>query len=156
LVSRSTGSIGAYESGWKDAFFISKNETVSFVAKFIDYADETHPFRYHCHFSNHEDGGMMGQFVVSGTNGVNSMQNKSFLFSVYPNPTTNSLSLNLGENIEAYYVTINNMVGKTVMMLPQPEIDKPIDISNLSKGTYFIQVMDKNTKSISVEKFIKE
>jgi hypothetical protein len=84
------------------------------------------------------------------------MQNKSFLFSVYPNPTTNSLSLNFGENIEAYYVTINNMVGKTVMMLPQPEIDKPIDISNLSKGTYFIQVMDKNTKSISVEKFIKE
>lgn len=156
LISRSTGAIGAYESGWKDAFFISKNETVSFVAKFIDYADETHPFMYHCHFANHEDGGMMGQFVVSGTNGVNSMQNKSFLFSVYPNPTTNSLSLKLGENIEAYYVTINNMVGKTVMMLPQPEIDQPIDISNLSKGTYFIQVMDKNTKSISVEKFIKE
>lgn len=156
LISRSTGAIGAYESGWKDAFFISKNESVSFVAKFVDYADETHPFMYHCHFSNHEDGGMMGQFVVSGTNGVNSMQNKSFLFSVYPNPTTNSLSLKLGGNIEAYYVTINNVVGKTVMMLPQPEIDQPIDISNLSKGTYFIQVMDKNTKSISVEKFIKE
>jgi bilirubin oxidase len=155
LISRSTGAIGAYESGWKDAFFISRNESVSFVAKFIDYADETHPFMYHCHFSNHEDGGMMGQFVVTGTNDVQSVQNKSFLFSVYPNPTSNSISLKLSENIEAYYVTIHNVVGKTVMMLPQPEIHKPIDISNLSNGTYIIQVMDKNTKSISVEKFIK-
>ena len=156
LVSRSTGAIGAYEAGWKDNFFISKNESVSFVASFVDYADETHPFMYHCHFANHEDGGMMGQFVVTSTNGLNKALNHPFLFSVYPNPANNNIRLKLGQNIEAYYVTINNVVGKTVMMLPQPEIDQPIDISNLASGTYFIQVMDKNTKSVSTQKFIKQ
>ena len=156
LVSRSTGAIGAYEAGWKDNFFISKNESVSFVARFVDYADETHPFMYHCHFANHEDGGMMGQFVVTSTNGLNKALNQPFLFSVYPNPANNNIRLKLGQNIEAYYVTINNVVGKTVMMLPQPEIDQPIDISNLASGTYFIQVMDKNTKSVSTQKFIKQ
>ena len=156
LVSRSTGAIGAYEAGWKDNFFISKNESVSFVARFVDYADETHPFMYHCHFANHEDGGMMGQFVVTSTNGLNKAMNEPFLFSVYPNPANHNIRLKLGKNIEAYYVTINNVVGKTVMMLPQPEIDQPIDISNLASGTYFIQVMDKNTKSVSTQKFIKQ
>ena len=156
LVSRSSGAIGAYEAGWKDNFFISKNESVSFVASFVDYADETHPFMYHCHFANHEDGGMMGQFVVTSTNGLNKAFNQPFLFSVYPNPANQNIRLKLGQNIEAYYVTINNVVGKTVMMLPQPEIDQPIDISNLASGTYFIQVMDKNTKSVSTQKFIKQ
>ena len=129
---------------------------MSFVARFVDYADETHPFMYHCHFANHEDGGMMGQFVVTSTNGLNKAFNEPFLFSVYPNPANHNIRLKLGQNIEAYYVTINNVVGKTVMMLPQPEIDQPIDISNLASGTYFIQVMDKNTKSVSTQKFIKE
>jgi hypothetical protein len=41
-------------------------------------------------------------------------------------------------------------------MLPEPEIGQPIDISNLSSGTYFLQVMDKHTKSVSTQKFIKE
>ena len=71
IISRSSGSIGTHESGWKDVFFISRNETVSFVAKFEDYSDASHPFMYHCHFSNHEDEGMMGQFVVTGTLPVN-------------------------------------------------------------------------------------
>ena len=33
---------------------------------------------------------------------------------------------------------------------------KGIDISLLAKGTYLLQLMDKETKSISVQKFIKE
>ena len=98
----------------------------------------------------------MGQFVVTSTNGLIKPVNQPFLFSVYPNPAKNNLKIELGQNIEAYYVTINNVVGKTVMMLPQPEIDQPIDISNLATGTYFLQVMDKNTKSVSTQKFIKE
>ncbi len=64
LVSRSSGPVGAWESGWKDTFFIQRNETVSFVARFEDFADPVNAFMYHCHMANHEDGGLMGQFVV--------------------------------------------------------------------------------------------
>jgi len=64
IVSRSSGPIPDYEKGWKDTFFIRPNEKVSFVAKFADYASTQYPFMYHCHMANHEDEGLMGQFLV--------------------------------------------------------------------------------------------
>ena len=60
----SSGAVKAYESGWKDTFFVPLNETVTFVAKFEDVADSKFPYMYHCHMVNHEDAGLMGQFVV--------------------------------------------------------------------------------------------
>jgi len=64
LVSRSTGEVGEHEKGWKDTVYIFKDETVEFVAKFDDFASTEHPFMYHCHMANHEDEGLMGQFLV--------------------------------------------------------------------------------------------
>jgi hypothetical protein len=32
--------------------------------QFTDYSDPTVPYMYHCHILEHEDMGMMGQFVV--------------------------------------------------------------------------------------------
>jgi bilirubin oxidase len=64
IVARSAGSVGAYEGGWKDTVIVPRNESVSFIAKFDDFASATTPYMYHCHMSNHEDGGLMGQFLV--------------------------------------------------------------------------------------------
>ena len=49
------------ESGWKDTVLIWPGETVRFITKFEDY---TGIYMYHCHFLEHEDDGMMGQFEV--------------------------------------------------------------------------------------------
>ena len=64
IVSRSSGTIAAYEQGWKDTVSVPKGESVTFVTRFDDFADVVNPYMYHCHFSNHEDEGMMGQFIV--------------------------------------------------------------------------------------------
>jgi bilirubin oxidase len=64
IESRSTGPVEAFETGWKDTFYIAPNERVTFVARFADYADAVNPYMYHCHMTNHEDGGLRGQFVV--------------------------------------------------------------------------------------------
>lgn len=64
IISRSSGVVGAHESGWKDTVYVPLGETVTVIAKFDDFADPVTPYMYHCHFSNHEDGGMMGQFLV--------------------------------------------------------------------------------------------
>ena len=64
IVARSTGTIASYEQGWKDTVSVPLGETVTFVAKFDDFSDVVNPYMYHCHFSNHEDEGMMGQFIV--------------------------------------------------------------------------------------------
>ena len=53
-----------YEAGWKDTIYLPRNETVTVIGKFDDFASNTNPFMFHCHFLQHEDGGMMGQFRV--------------------------------------------------------------------------------------------
>jgi blue copper oxidase len=152
----SAAAVGAHESGWKDVLYLPRSESATFVARFDDFADPIHPFMYHCHFSNHEDGGMMGQFVVNGTTGINNNKEK-ISFTIFPNPVKEKLFLNLSDTKNSvYYITIFNLSGRALMMLPQPEIQKGIDISLLAKGTYLLQLMDKETKSISVQKFIKE
>jgi hypothetical protein len=136
--------------------YLPRGENATFVAKFDDYADPIHPFMYHCHFTNHEDAGMMGQFVVTGTTGINSSK-ENLGFTIFPNPVREKLYITLANSKSVvYYITIFNLNGKALMMLPQPEIQKGIDISSLAKGTYILQLMDKETKSITTQKFIKE
>ncbi len=48
-------------------FLVRPDETVRIIKRFRDYADPVSPFMFHCHILEHEDVGMMGQFVVEVT-----------------------------------------------------------------------------------------
>lgn len=52
------------ERGWKDTVQVNPGERVRLIMRFTDYADENNPYMYHCHILEHEDRGMMGQFVL--------------------------------------------------------------------------------------------
>lgn len=65
IVSRSSGAVQEWEKGWKDTLYVPRSESVTFVARFRDFSDPATPYMYHCHMSNHEDGGLMGEFVVA-------------------------------------------------------------------------------------------
>ncbi len=65
ITSRSDGPVPAHEQGWKDTLYLPRDASATFVARFDDYASDDAPFMYHCHMANHEDGGLMGQFLVS-------------------------------------------------------------------------------------------
>lgn len=54
----------AHLRGWKDTLFLPPGTTARIIARFEDYADSHHPFMFHCHILDHEDAGMMGQFIV--------------------------------------------------------------------------------------------
>ena len=56
-----------HELGWKDVVLVRPNETVRIIKRFRDYGDAVNPFMFHCHILEHEDVGMMGQFVVEVT-----------------------------------------------------------------------------------------
>lgn len=157
IISRSSGPIAAYEDGWKDTYYLHVNETVSFVAKFDDYADATHPFMYHCHFAPHEDEGMMGQFVVTNADEVKTAGMKAVDYMLYPNPANTRLYVSLSDpTMKVYYITVTNTVGRTLLMLPRPSLTNGIDITSFAPGTYFMQLMDEQTKSTVTRKFIKE
>jgi FtsP/CotA-like multicopper oxidase with cupredoxin domain len=50
--------------GWKDTVYLPPGQTVRFIAQFPDYPDPATPYMFHCHILQHEDRGMMGQFVL--------------------------------------------------------------------------------------------
>lgn len=60
----STANILANEQGYKDCIHLGPNETVDILVKMLDYTDASGKYMYHCHYLEHEDAGMMGQFVV--------------------------------------------------------------------------------------------
>ena len=157
IVSRSTGAVSNYESGWKDTYYLGIGETVSFVAKFDDYADATHPFMYHCHMAPHEDGGLMGQFVVKDATGINELTQELGDYKVYPNPSKDHIFFSFSNpEMVAYYVTITNAVGRTIYMLPYPQLAAGIDVSSFAPGIYYVQLTDEATKKVITKKFIKE
>lgn len=61
---RNGDALADYERGWKDTLYIRQGTSVTFIAKFDDFASNANPYLFHCHFSNHEDEGTMGQFLV--------------------------------------------------------------------------------------------
>ena len=64
ILSRDAVLPPAHELGWKDVVLVRPFETVRIIKRFHDYADTLNPYMFHCHILEHEDVGMMGQFVV--------------------------------------------------------------------------------------------
>ena len=64
LARNGSTNIAANEKGYIDTIFIPGRESVKLIVKMTDYTDATVPYMYHCHFLEHEDNGMMGQFTV--------------------------------------------------------------------------------------------
>ena len=60
----SSANVAPNEKGYKDVVYVPANESVKFIVKMIDYTNNAVPYMYHCHFLEHEDAGMMGQFTV--------------------------------------------------------------------------------------------
>ena len=52
------------EKGYKDTVYLAPGDTVKLLVKMTDYSSKKTPYMYHCHFLEHEDAGMMGQFLV--------------------------------------------------------------------------------------------
>ena len=156
IISASGAAPVAAQAGWKDVVFVPAKSTVKFIAKFDDYADASHPFMFHCHIALHEDEGMMGQFVVTdNSSNVDKNTSEEKHFSLFPNPTNDKLFIKFN-NAESsvYYVSILDNSGRTVLMLPQPDLKNGIDIGFLSPGIYTALVTEMGNKQTSSSKFI--
>ncbi|RYD51025.1 MAG: bilirubin oxidase [Sphingobacteriales bacterium] len=155
------------EAGWKDVVMIPapprdtagrviQPTVVRFIGQFNDYADSVHPFMFHCHILTHEDGGMMGQFLVTDqAAGVQTAATPPMTFSVFPNPAQDRLFLQLDQSRSVYYVWITDRVGRTMYMLPEPEWQNGINISSLRSGLYYLTILEKKTGRKATQSFIK-
>ena len=60
-----------YERGWKDTVLVSSYQTVRVIMRMPEYSNPNLPYMFHCHILEHEDMGMMGQFMVVDKNTKN-------------------------------------------------------------------------------------
>ena len=70
--------------------------------------------------------------------------------NVYPNPTSNFIQIS---NIDDVSIMIINVLGKTVMEIPNYGNNSNIDVSKLESGMYFIKIKDSSNLSLI---FIKD
>lgn len=75
-------------------------------------------------------------------------------FTVYPNPVNNVLNIETKQTIEVSSVSIYNQLGQLVLVIPNAQNTKSVDVSSLSSGNYFIKI--NSDKGISNAKFIKK
>jgi len=150
IVSRSSGAVPDYEQGWKDVVWVPMNQSVTFMTRFTDFADSVHPFMYHCHFGAHEDGGMMGQFVVvDNSTGLANVAKEHNELDVYPNPTTEQLHLNVND---VQHVFVVNAIGQSNELTVSNNL---VDVSSIADGMYLLKAVDRNGKNYSA-KFTKQ
>ena len=114
--------------------------TVRFIATFNDVKNDSIPFMYHCHMLPHEDGGMMGQFLVS-----DNFQDLSDLndnqISVYPNPSNNgdfAIDISKINTITSY--NVYNLQGQTVRFTSVLDTNQLHVNLNASAGVYIIEI----------------
>ena len=98
---------------------------------------------------------MMGQFVVLDNSSLVSKTDAPE-FTIYPNPAQDKLFIApVNFNHGIYYVTIRNVLGRTMMMLPKPNMQSGIDISALAAGIYSAEITEDLSKARTVIQFIK-
>jgi len=89
-----------------------------------------------------------GIYNGTTTNINSSVLNQSSLITIYPNPTSNILNIEVKEQTQ---ISIINMLGEVVKSETINNVSK-LDVSHLNAGVYFIQ----DSKSGKAVKFIKE
>jgi bilirubin oxidase len=124
-------------SGRKDVVLIPGGQgTVRVITKFEDFANDSIPYMYHCHMLTHEDGGMMGQFIVFDTTASIHQTTQDF-FQIYPNPTDQLIQINSSYEVSKLKIfSMNGDLKQTALNTTE----KFYDVGNLESGFYWIEV----------------
>lgn len=141
----------ANEQGLKDVVLVEGGQTIRFITKFEDFADPEVPYMYHCHILPHEDGGMMGQFIVvenEGEETILAIQALRSQYRVYPNPVDDQIiRVLLPDQLsptDQVNFTVYDMAGKEVSFFAStfcgPDNLKILYLEDYKPGIYHISI----------------
>ncbi|WP_136668009.1 T9SS type A sorting domain-containing protein [Flavobacterium sp. H122] len=93
----------------------------------------------------------------TATTTIAALSNQDFefknYFTLYPNPVNNSLTIETKDAIEVSSINIYNTLGQMVLVVPNAQNVKTVDVSSLTSGNYFIKI--NSDKGTSNTKFVK-
>ena len=153
ILSRNGVAAPINEQGRKDVVLVKPQETVRFIAKFEDFYNDTLPYMYHCHLLPHEDGGMMGQFIVENPviTGYSLSDND---FTIHPNPTDGAIHITSKKDFPIEKIELFNALGQLLQTNRLADIqDYKLFTNNFQSGVFIIKIYSgKNiiTKNIIV------
>jgi hypothetical protein len=104
--------------------------------------------------------GVQQPFEISLITGTEEGKDLSLRFSVYPNPSTNYLTIYIdGAFSEMYSAFLYDITSHQVKNMTIENIETKIDMSNLPVGTYILKIIESKNlttpKEIKVFKIIK-
>jgi len=140
-------------AGRKDVVLVPAGQTVKFIAKFETFCDSMATYMYHCHMLPHEDDGMMGQFVVACPAGVGieEYDSKSNELIVYPNPSSNKITIKHNSNEIITEVSLFDYSGKLILTKRDLNLNEvALDLNLQTSGIYFLEI--KMTQGIIYKK----
>ena len=143
ILSRSGGTLAPTDLGLKDTVLVSAQETVRVLVHHSEYEGM---FLFHCHNLEHEDEGMMQNYVIRRTTSVSDVS--STQMSLYPNPATDHVTIRSnGRQIDR--VVIVDTQGRVVYEHDCVQDTLTISIAHLPVGLYTVTAGD-NTAALSI------
>lgn len=89
--------------------------------------------------------------ATNNPDGIHENNDSSILFSIFPNPATENLTI---QTHQKAIIEILNIAGQSIMTINDTDTFTTIDIKDLSSGVYIVKV--RTDEGSAVKKFIKE
>lgn len=136
----------ANELGRKDVVLVKPQETVRFITKFETFTNPTVPYMYHCHLITHEDGGMMGQFVVVDPLSIDENELDGDVI-IYPNPSTGDVFIKIDSEIIVDELNVIDNLGRE-LYADVEKVNGLMLVKGLTEGVYFLRLTSGEKKIV--------
>ena len=146
-------------SGRKDVIIVQPYDTIRYITQFDDFVSDSVPYMFHCHNLFHEDGGMMGQFLVLDLTSISEADlSNDVSLNLFPNPSNGVFNLKKksGSISDIERVEVIDISGKPIPVQYKFQGEQIVlDLKEQAAGIYFLKAyaVDGSTEIV---KLIKE
>ena len=100
-----------------------------------------------CNYTNLRDTLDMA-FPVCGVTGIATLPTATASFTLYPNPASNSVTINIPESLIGSTATVSDVTGRVVNTVLLSTVNRQLPTHDLGSGVYFITVGNRTQKLI--------
>lgn len=131
--------IAPEERGWKDTILLFPYDRVQILLRF-----DAHPgmFMLHCHNLEHEDDGMMMNFMVTPPASVGRETRSGGTLRAHPNPASDGTMLRFAPAGTERELVVSDGLGRTLIRRPVHASSDGLhlDLSDIAAGSYWCRV----------------
>jgi hypothetical protein len=92
-------------------------------------------------------------FFTGIPSGINTVIDKGFSVSCYPNPAIKNLNILISEPRPGMLIKVYDALGRNILSANNEGLITSFDVSQLSNGIYFYEVLDSNGNLLKSDKF---